>query len=93
MERMTDARMPDWALKLGASAVASIVFFGALNYAAAHPRNASAPLRPPVAAVAASTEPEPSPSFGEAAPLFPFLTLGSGVRTTTHPPVTRSHVS
>src|SRR5256885_17020404 len=71
--------MPAWALRAVAILVTGLSMVGSTSYALAHPKNANAPLQPPVAEKPApSPEPEPQPT---PAPL-PFRTLAPTIPPT-----------
>jgi len=48
--------MPAWLLKVAAFAVTAMVLIGGTGYVSAHPYNALAPLRPPLATVVEPTD-------------------------------------
>lgn len=91
-------------LRAGAALVAFTTFVAATEYVVAHPKNPTAPLQPPVEAVAAPS-PTPSPARS-AAPTAsqrgsvrptasppPKITLQPGVRATELPGITYTHTS
>ena len=77
--------MPAWALRVIAVVVTGLTMVGSTTYALAHPKNANAPLQPPVAEQSESTEPEPGPT-PEAT--LPFRTLAPTVQPTPTPVAT-----
>ena len=69
-----------------ASLLTALTFVGSGAYVLVHPRNAAAPLQPPAASeVAAKPSAKPTPT--------PRITLQPGVRATSLPDITITHVS
>jgi hypothetical protein len=71
--------VPAWALRLLAVFVTGLSMIGSTTYTLAHPKNANAPLQPPVAEKPQVTEPEPEPT---PAATLPFRTLAPTVPPT-----------
>ena len=77
--------MPAWALRLAAVVITGLSMLGSTTYALAHPKNANAPLQPPVAEKPqASVEPEAEPTVN------PFRTLAPTPPPTPTPSPTAS---
>jgi hypothetical protein len=68
-----------------ATALTVIAVLASALYVAAHPKNPSAPLQPPVARPSASVAPAPRPTGR--------IQILPGVQATTLPAVTGTHVS
>ena len=82
-------------LRAGAAVVALATFVGADAFVLAHPKNANAPLQPPSAddvSVRSSPSPSARPTSTRSTPA-PRITLQPGVRATSLPGVTYTHVS
>ena len=73
-----------------AALVAAATFVGSGAYVLAHPKNAAAPLLPPVAAQP-SAKPTATPAGTPR--VTPRITLQPGVRATDLPGITITHVS
>ncbi len=77
-------------LRAGACAVAAATFLSSTAYVVAHPKDARAPLQPPVAA---TPVPRAAASPAATARATPRITLQPGVRATELPRITYTHVS
>jgi hypothetical protein len=75
----------DVLLPLGATAVTVIAVLASAGFVATHPKNASAPLQPPVARPSATPAPAPAPTGR--------IRILPGVQATTLPAITGTHVS
>lgn len=71
-------------LRLGATAATILGLLASVGYVAAHPKDAAAPLQPPV--VRPSPTVAPAPTGGR-------IRIGPGVRATELPAITSTHVS
>ena len=71
-------------LRLAAAAATVLAILGSVDYVAAHPKYADAPLQPPV--VRPSPTPAPTVRRGS-------ITIAPGVRATLLPAVIATHVS
>ena len=83
-------------LRAGAALVALATFVGADAFVLAHPKNANAPLQPPSAAdltVRAAPSPSARPTSTSRSTPAARITLQPGVRATSLPGVTYTHVS
>ena len=83
-------------LQAGAAVVALATFVGADAFVLAHPKNANAPLQPPSAedvSVRTSLSPSARPTSTPRSTAAPRITLQPGVRATSLPGVTYTHVS
>lgn len=77
-----------------AAFLTAAAFAGSFAYVVAHPKNASAPLQPPVASrVAASAAPTAPLVTGQTPRATPRITLQPGVRATELQGITITHVS
>ena len=89
--------MPGWGLRQGAFVGTLFIFAGSFDYVSAHPKNAAAPLQPPVEGdAAAPAAPPTTPAPGQSATPLPQLvpnrgrprpTIGPGALITLQPGV------
>jgi hypothetical protein len=97
-DRPRSGTVPSWGLKLGAAAAVLNVFFLAFGFAAAHVKNVTAPLQPPVVRAEGSrVEPLATP-VPTIAPTTrrggrPGITLQPGIRTSPAAPLTSTRHS
>ena len=79
--------MPGWGLRLGAFVSTLFIFAGSFDYVSAHPKNAAAPLQPPVESdTLAPAVPLTTPAPGRSVTPLPQLVPNRGrPRPTTSP--------
>ncbi len=74
----------DVLLRLGATAATVLALLASVGYVASHPKDAGAPLQPPIVRPAATIAPVPTGGR---------IRIPPGVRATELPAVTGTHVS